>query len=215
MKTKEICCYLLFFFKVIEGEGFVFVHDTHTLTIVASILSLMIFNLSLSNGYTLSGQLDDNDGNSSSISISISSTPFYTATNGTIIGEGVIGIGSEDPRTEVSFLEHGIMENVGNVSNIGTFVEHMISSDVIKGNGEGIMRSADDNSTVGWNAYDIGKHSDDGSFIFKGIIFFHILSRDDDPDNEFNFLDNQVEVYKNNNFDSIEEYVGREVWMLN
>lgn len=182
--------------------------------IVASILSLMIFNLSLYNGYTLSGQLDDNDGGSGSISIS--PTPFYTATNGTIIGERVIGIGSEDPQTEVSFLEDGIMENVGNVSNIGTFVEHMISSDVIKGNGEGIMRSSDGNSTIGWNAYDIGKQSDDGSFIFKGIIFFHILSPEDDPDNEFNFLDNQVGVYKNIvNFDSIEEYVGREVWMLN
>jgi hypothetical protein len=192
-----------------------FTMTNQRILIVASILSLMIFNLSLSNGYTLSGQLDDNDGSSSSSSISISSTPFYTATNGTIIGERVIGIGSEDPRTEVSFIEDGIVENVGNVSNIGTFVEHMISSDVIRGNGEGIMRSADGNSTIGWNAYDIGKRSDDGSFIFKGIIFFHILSPEDDPD-EFNFLDNQVGVYKNIvNFDSIEEYVGRGVWMLN
>lgn len=188
--------------------------------IVASILVLAIFGLSQSNSYTLLGQLDnDGAGGSSSASdrISISDTPFYNATHGTIIGERVIDIHQEEiPKIEVSFREDAIMDNVGNVSNVGTFVEHMISPDVIRGNGEGIITSADGNSTIGWNAYDLGKRNDDRTFIFKGIIFFRLLSHEDETDNQFVFLDNQVGVYKNIvNFGSVGDYVGREIRMLN
>ena len=193
------------------------------IVIVASILLLAIFGLSQSNTYTLLGQLDNGGAGDSSNSnsnrerISISDTPFYNATHGTIIGERVIDIHqAEIPKIEVSFREDAIMENVGNVSNIGTFTEHMISPDVIRGNGEGIITSADGNSTIGWNAYDLGKRSDDRTFIFKGIIFFRLLSHEDETDNAFLFLDNQVGVYKNVvNFGSVGDYVGREIWKLN
>jgi hypothetical protein len=120
--------------------------------VIASILILVTFGMSQSTSYTLLGRADEGVGR-----ISLSDTPFYTATNGTVIGERAIDMDSEDPKIEVSFIESRITENFGNVSNLGTFVEHMISLDVIRGNGEGIITSDDGNSTIGWNAYDIGK----------------------------------------------------------
>jgi hypothetical protein len=60
------------------------------------------------------------------------------------------------------------------------------------------------------------KKSGDGSFIFNGIIFFHLISHEDETDNGFVIVDNQVGVYKNVvNFASVDEYVGREIWKLN
>ncbi|MGA7369594.1 MAG: hypothetical protein WBX01_10740 [Nitrososphaeraceae archaeon] len=177
-----------------------------SVVILGSMILLAILGLTQTTNYNLSGQQDDG--------ISISDKPFYSATNGTIVGEKVIGISSEDPRIETSFIENAIVDNVGNISNIGTFVEHMISSDVIRGTGEGIITSHGSNSTIGWNAYDLGKRSDDGGFILKGTIFFHILSAND-TDNEFMFVDNQVGVYKNIvNFDNV-DYAGREIWFIN
>lgn len=188
---------------------FITMTDQRTL-VVASFLLLTIFGLSQSNSYVLSGQVD-----ASSDDLSISNTPFYIASNGTITGERVIDVDSEDRRVEVSFTEDAVVENIGNVSNIGIFVEHVISPDIIRGNGEGFITTADGNSTIGWNAYDLGKRSDDGSFILRGIIFFHLLSSEDETDNAFMFLDNSVGLYRNVfNFDAVEEYVGREIWSL-
>jgi hypothetical protein len=184
--------------------------DQRTL-VVASFLLLTIFGLSQSDSYILAGQPDDDRND-----LSISNAPFYIATNGTITGERAIDVHSEDRRSEVSFIEDAIVENVGNVSNIGTFVEHIISSDIIRGNGEGIITSADGNSTIGWTAYDLGERSGDGSFILRGIIFFHLLSPEDETDNVFRFLDNSVGLYRNVfNPDAVEEYVGREIWAFN
>lgn len=103
------------------------------------------------------------------------------------------------------------MNNVGNVSNLGTYVENIITSDTIRGTGEGTITSLENNSMVGWNAYDLGKKTENGTLIYRGIIFFHILDPED-KDNEFIFLDNQVGVYKN----TINDTGGtREIWMLN
>lgn len=169
------------------------------------LLSLAVFGLSQAGSYAVSGQNDDG--------VSISDIPFYRSMNGTSVSERVTGVTSEDPRIEVSFIEDAIVGNVGNVTNTGTYVEHLLPLDVIRGSGEGILTSVDNNSMIGWSAYDLGKKSDNGSFIFKGIIFFNILSPDEGRDNEFMFLDNQIGVYK-----SIVESDGgstREIWALN
>lgn len=139
------------------------------------------------NGYTLIGQKSV---------ISISDIPLYKSVNGSLTGQRVIDVSSANPRTEESFIEYAIINNVGNVSNLGTYVENIISSNTIRGTGEGIIRSLENNSMVGWNAYDLGKRTENGSLIYMGIIFFHILDPKD-KDNEFMFLDNQVGVYEN------------------
>jgi hypothetical protein len=49
-------------------------------------------------------------------------TPVYVATNGTVTSTRVINVSTDHPQREVSFTEDAIINNVGNVTNIGTFI---------------------------------------------------------------------------------------------
>jgi len=187
------------------------------LLVIVSISLIISFGLSQTSNYGWSSQIGNSVNNNKNISIS--DTPFYKSINGTVIGEKVIDIHSaDDRRVEVSFVENAIMDGIGNVTNIGTYSEHMLSSNVMRGTGEGIITGVNGSGTIGWSAFDLGNKDDNGNFIFKGITFFHILDNDDGDkiNNVFNSFDNQVGVYKNVvNFANTDEYVGREMWKLN
>ena len=99
------------------------------------------------------------------------------------------------PKTEVSFIEDAIIYFVGNVSNTGTYVETIESSNVTRGYGHGIITSPESNNKVAWNAYDLGKRINNSTYVFKGIIFFDVLPSHDGS-NELMFLDDGVRVYK-------------------
>src|ERR671915_603803 len=60
-------------------------------------------------------------------------TPMYVSTNGTVTSTRVIDVSTIYPKTEVSFTEAGVIYLVGNVSNTGTYIETIESSNVTKG----------------------------------------------------------------------------------
>jgi hypothetical protein len=150
--------------------------------IVLAILLVAVISLIQYNTYTVIAQ------------ISISDDPFYTSTNISQLSQRVIDVSSTSPRTEISFTEDAVMSTVGNVSNIGTFIEHNVSPDIMVGTGKGIITSIDSNNKVTWSGYDLGKRLDNGSYIYKGIMFFEALPSDEN--NGFMFLDNGVGIYQ-------------------
>jgi hypothetical protein len=135
-------------------------------------------------------------------------TPVYVATNGTVTSTRVIDVSTDHPQSEVSFTEDAIMNNVGNVTNTGTFNDTIESSNVTKGIGRGIITSDETNNMVTWNAYDLGKRVNNTNFLYNGIIFFDVLPPHDSS-NEFVFLDDRVGLYRGevNDTGSI-----REIW---
>ena len=136
-------------------------------------------------------------------------TPVYVATNGTVTSTRVINVSTDHPQREVSFTEDAIINNVGNVTNTGTFIDTIESSNVTKGIGHGIITSDETNNMVTWNAYDLGKRVDNTTnFLYNGIIFFDVLPPHDSS-NEFVFLDGRVGLSRGevNDTGSI-----REIW---
>jgi hypothetical protein len=113
--------------------------------IVLAVLLVVVVSLIHHNTYTVIAQ------------ISISDDPFYTSTNVSQLSQRVIDVSSTGPRTEISFTEDAVMSSVGNVSNIGTFIEHDVSPNTMVGTGKGIITSIDSNNKVTWSGYDIGK----------------------------------------------------------
>jgi hypothetical protein len=158
-----------------------------------------------SQNYTLASQDED---------VSISDSPIYESINGTLTGMRVIDVNLDYPKREVSFSENAIMANVGSVGNIGTYEESIISSNITTGIGQGIISSHESGDVVSWNAYDLGERQDNGTYVFKGTIFFDPRSQSiaDHDSNEFGYLDNQVGVHKSMVNDTGST---REIWLLN
>lgn len=150
--------------------------------IVLAVLLVAVISLIHHDTYTVIAQ------------ISISDDPFYTSTNISQLSQRVIDVSSTGPRTEISFTEDAVMSGVGNVSNIGTFIEHDVSPNIMVGTGKGIITSIDSNNKVTWSGYDLGKRLDNGSYIYRGIMFFEALPSEEN--NELMFLDNGVGIYQ-------------------
>jgi hypothetical protein len=67
---------------------------------------------------------------------------------------------------------------------------------------------------IAWTAYDQGERQSDGSYIFRGLVFFHDLTRihpNDGGSYEFAFLDNKVGSYRTV---ANETASSREIWLL-
>ncbi|MGE5660732.1 MAG: hypothetical protein ACM3X1_00640 [Ignavibacteriales bacterium] len=150
--------------------------------IVIAILLVAVISLIQYNTYSVIAQ------------ISISDEPFYTSTNVSQLSQRVIDASSAGPTTEISFTEDAVMSSVGNVSNSGTFIEHNLSPNIMVGTGKGIITSIDSNNIVTWSGYDLGKRLDNGSYIYRGIMFFEAFPSDEN--NELMFLDNGVGIYQ-------------------
>jgi hypothetical protein len=136
-------------------------------------------------------------------------TPMYVSTNGTVTSTRVIDVSTDHPKTETSFTEDAIIHDVGNVSNTGTYIATIESSNTTKGIGQGIITSDESNNMVAWNAYDLGKRIDNATtFVFNGIIFFNVLPPHDGS-NEFMFLDDRVGLYRSEVNDTGST---REIW---
>ena len=70
-----------------------------------------------------SAQVQTNNNNATTINLrEILGTPLYHSNSGKITALRVIDVG-EVPKTEVSVMERGTMVGIGNVTNIGTFIE--------------------------------------------------------------------------------------------
>ena len=71
---------------------------------------------------------------------------LYSTNNGNVTNVRILD--TTDPiKTEVSFVEKGIINGTIQVTNQGTYIETYLSNDIIRGEGKGII-IADDNDEI-------------------------------------------------------------------
>ena len=114
---------------------------------------------------------------------------LYSTNNGNVTNIRILD--TTDPiKTEVSFVEKGIINETIQVTNQGMYIETYQSNNVIRGEGKGII-TANNDEIVTWQAYDSGQLLDSNdSQIHHGIIFFNSHSP-----GKLSFLDNKVGLY--------------------
>jgi hypothetical protein len=99
--------------------------------------------------------------------IALDREPLYRSTGGNVTNMKEISAN----QTEISFTEKGVMKNIGNVTNTGTFIEN--SSDngrLLHGAGKGTI-TTENGDTINWKAYDLGNKTGN-TFTYKGFYFF-------------------------------------------
>ncbi len=110
---------------------------------------------------------------------------LYEAKEGKLIYQRVVNV-IGNPQIEESAIEHGILSGIGNVTNVQTWLDTYRTSNIIYGEGKGIMISAD-GQMAPWIAYDIGQIQNNGTIFYKGITIFNNYAT-----GNMKFLDNQV-----------------------
>jgi len=118
----------------------------------------------------------------------ISVSPLYHSNIGKVTSIKMLNV-TGFPRTEVSFTENGTMVGIGNVTNIGTFLETNKSDKTISGQGRGIITTID-GDLVMWTSYDLGQINSVNGEKYRGIIFFDAVSK-----GKLDFLNNAVGLY--------------------
>ena len=107
------------------------------------------------------------DSTTSNPQISLDKEPLYQSISGSVTKMREISAN----QTEISFTEKGVMKNIGNGTNTGTFIDN--SSDngrLLHGAGKGTI-TTENGDKINWNAYDIGNKTGN-NLTYKGIIFF-------------------------------------------
>ena len=149
---------------------------------------------------------------SSQLLTMIDSEPFYQAIDSNLTNVEIIEVSPSVVVHKVSFSETALMRNIGNVSNIGTFVETVFNDGTLDGVGKGVITTENGDRII-WNAYDIGLtvngngNNDTASGglntermpTFRGIIFLSTNSED------LSFMNNVVGLY-------INDENGRQIW---
>jgi hypothetical protein len=125
--------------------------------------------------------------NTSNPRITFDREPLYQSTSRNVTSVREVGAN----QTEISFMEKGVMKNIGNVTNTGSFIDN--SSDngrVLQGVGKGTI-ATENGDMISWNAYDIGNKTGNLT-TFKGTILFDTNSEKLAP------MDNVIGLYIQN-----------------
>lgn len=133
----------------------------------------------------------------------ISVTPLYRSNSGNVTSINNLN-DTELPETEVTFTENGTIIGIGNVTNIGTFLETHKSDNIIIGQGKGSIIT-DNGEFINWTSYDLGEIALNKAEKYRGIIFFNALS-----EGSLDFLNNTIGLYTSdvpNNGSSL-----RQIW---
>lgn len=149
---------------------------------------------------------------SSQLLTMIDNEPFYRAIDSNLTNVEIVDANPSVVVHKVSFSEIALMRNIGNVSNIGTFVETVFPDRTLDGVGKGVI-TTENGDRISWNAYDIGLTANgngnndtaSGSLntermpTFRGIIFLSTNSEN------LSFINNVVGLY-------INDENGRQIW---
>lgn len=141
--------------------------------------------------------------------------PFYQAIDNNLTNIEIIEASPSVVVQKVSYSEIALMRNIGNVSNMGTFIENVYPNGTIYGVGKGVI-TTENGDRISWNAYDIGLTvngngdnddtasglSAEGMLRFRGIIFFQTTSEN------LSFMNNVVGLYIND----VNDENGRKIW---
>jgi len=105
--------------------------------------------------------------------------------------------------TEEYFIEHALMKDIGNVTNIMTFINiYDNQSAVIQGRGNGTIQTQD-NQTIRWISSDLGI-PDESGLTFHGVIFFNKTNGE-----KLSFLNGKIGIYED------DPKLHRTIWLIN
>lgn len=152
---------------------------------------------------------------SSQLLTMIDNEPFYEAIDNNLTNIEIVDASPSVVVQKVSFSEIALMRNIGNVTNIGTFVENVFHNGTLYGVGKGVI-TTENGDRISWNAYDIGLLTVNGNGddddddtanslntermpTFRGIIFLSTNSEN------LSFMNNVVGLY-------INDENGRQMW---
>jgi hypothetical protein len=152
---------------------------------------------------------------SSQLLTMIDSEPFYQAIDNNLTNIEIIEVSPSIVVQKVSYSETALMRNIGNVTNIGTFIENVYANGTLDGVGKGVI-TTENGDRISWNAYDIGLTANgngdnddtasglsaEGMLRFRGIIFFQTTSEN------LSFMNNVVGLYIND----VNDENGRKIW---
>ena len=75
------------------------------------------------------------------------------------------------PLVELSTIQNGIIEGVGNVTNLATWINTLKSDKIIYGARKGVI-IAENGEMITWVANDIERSDDNGVITYRGISIF-------------------------------------------
>ena len=90
--------------------------------------------------------------------------------------------------TEGHYIDHGILKNVGNVTNNKTFTNTYLSDELLVGRGKGTIETTDGQS-IDWISSDLGRPSDN-QWVFHGVMLFNNTQGE-----SLSFLNNRIGLY--------------------
>jgi hypothetical protein len=105
--------------------------------------------------------------------------------------------------TEQHLIDHGILKNVGNVTNNKTFTNTYLSDDLLVGRGKGTIETTDRQS-IDWISSDLGRPNDD-QWVFHGVMVFNSTQ-----DESLSFLNNRIGLYNSTSDVNEPEHI----WLL-
>ena len=105
--------------------------------------------------------------------------------------------------TEEHIIDHGILKNVGNVTNNKTFTSTYLSDELLVGRGKGTIETTDGQS-IDWISSDLGRPSDN-QWVFHGVIQFNNTQGE-----SLSFLNNRIGLYNSTSDVNDPEYI----WLL-
>ena len=105
--------------------------------------------------------------------------------------------------TEGHYIDHGILKNVGNVTNNKTFTNTYLSDELLVGRGKGTIETTDGQS-IDWISSDLGRPSDN-QWVFQGVMLFNNTQGE-----SLSFLNNRIGLYNSTSGVNDPEYI----WLL-
>jgi hypothetical protein len=105
--------------------------------------------------------------------------------------------------TEGHYIDHGILKNVGNVTNNKTFTNTYLSDELLVGRGKGTIETTDGQS-IDWISSDLGIPSDN-QWVFQGVMLFNNTQGE-----SLSFLNNRIGLYNSTSDVNDSEHI----WLL-
>jgi hypothetical protein len=105
--------------------------------------------------------------------------------------------------TEGHYIDHGILKNVGNVTNNKTFTNTYLSDELLVGRGKGTIETTDGQS-IDWISSDLGRPSGN-QWVFHGVMLFNNTQGE-----SLSFLNNRIGLYNSTSDVNDSEYI----WLL-
>jgi len=114
-------------------------------------------------------------------------TPMFVETSHKSISS--ITVSNTSLKTQDSFNATGVLRDVGNVTDIGTFVTTHLANGKSTSVGKGNFTTSDGN-IANYTGQDVGNTDSNGVEIYKGIQIFS-----SNPEGKLGFLDNVIGIY--------------------